>query len=32
VVWGIMIVITVAMVWLFRRCGWIGTSKSPRSK
>lgn len=29
VVWGIMIVISVFMVFYFRRRGWIGTSKSP---
>jgi magnesium transporter len=29
VVWGIMIFITVFMVFYFRRRGWVGTSRSP---
>ncbi len=29
VVWGIMILITVFMVFFFRRRGWVGTAKPP---
>lgn len=29
IVWAVMIVITVAMIVLFKRRGWIGTSKPP---